>query len=406
MVNIKKMGIKNLALSLALVQALSLLPINNKLKLLDDDSDVMYPCASKGTINNNFTLKNGATVVFDKPINTNTETFYNNSNIYYNYSDPENPYYRRYNPETDDFDYISIFDIENSYNEQYGGNQQDFELHFDSLIRDKYIWNELQKYFPESYFGSHEQAMFFYKKYFKKIADNGCGYIAAINKVFMEFTGREQEFENTFGYPMYKVDSNGNIDFNYERLTLEFIDYSLFKKRLVARELLDSMAKDLALNELRLYSEDKAHKKLPDDFSSWKLSDWEKWNNSYKDNKWDELYNKWKNSENKEMNIAIQFTKSFGYLYAFLDQYNIAQTIDFYNITDGVYNTGDIVSSTGYRLYQENGNVVYENDEAHCVYVTDVTSDGRVVVSSWGEPYYFEDKNASNVSKLSLELHR
>ena len=82
-------------------------------------------------------------------------------NIYVNYSDPDNPVYKRYDLITGKLKDISIFDDENNNILQYGGNQTDFKYKFQELIKDKLIWEELQKYYPLELFDSEEEAYFF-----------------------------------------------------------------------------------------------------------------------------------------------------------------------------------------------------------------------------------------------------
>lgn len=53
--------------------------------------------------------------------------------------------------------------------------------------------------------------------YFSKINSVGCGYVAMCNTIFMEYEGREAEFERTFGFSYY--DSDGNV--NSDRLLLD-----------------------------------------------------------------------------------------------------------------------------------------------------------------------------------------
>lgn len=56
-----------------------------------------------------------------------------------------------------------------------------------------------------------------FKNYMKKLTSEGCGYIALVNTICQQYEGREEEFEATFGYPMYKLDGS----LNYEILTVD-----------------------------------------------------------------------------------------------------------------------------------------------------------------------------------------
>jgi len=58
-----------------------------------------------------------------------------------------------------------------------------------------------------------------------EVTNHGCPYVAVTNIVFEYYKGRESEFEETFGYPMYVINESGQIDYNFEYLTLELFLY-------------------------------------------------------------------------------------------------------------------------------------------------------------------------------------
>ncbi len=55
------------------------------------------------------------------------------------------------------------------------------------------------------------------RKLLSRLDSEGCGYVAMINTLFLRFKGREDEFERTFGFPMYV---NGEL--NYDALVTDF----------------------------------------------------------------------------------------------------------------------------------------------------------------------------------------
>ena len=120
-----------------------------------------------------------------------------------------------------------IFDKDNTKSYQYGGNQKAFKYNFNSLISNPLIWDEMQLYFPISDFDSYEKAMEFYRSYFNTISNCGCAYVGVTNKIFETFYGKEEEFEKIFGFPMYVINEDNSIDFNYELLILKFFNYSI-----------------------------------------------------------------------------------------------------------------------------------------------------------------------------------
>ena len=355
MLNVKGLGIKNLAMTIALLQALSL-----SLKKDNKDFD-------------------------DRPV-----TFYLDSNICQGYSSDGKIIYRRYDEETYEYKPISIFDEENRKSFQYGGDQETFVNNFEKLIKDERIWNEMQKYFPVSSFGSYDKAMFFYKRYFEFIFDSGCGYVAAVDRIFKEFEGREEEFEQVFGYPMYTVDDVGNIDFNYEILSLEFFNYSVIEKRGLKRYVYRALEKDLNEYDLTEYK-----KELLEEHSSLNEEYW---------NKWKELREKWENSENLDVCFGVILDNVFGYISPFLKEHNIKEKTKFYRNSKREYNVDDIVASENFTLCNEyfSGRGI----NPHYMYVTDVLEDGQVVVSSCGDKYFLDESESTWSSKLVLNLHK
>jgi len=59
-----------------------------------------------------------------------------------------------------------------------------------------------------------------YKKYGRGFSQVGCGYIALANTVMFEFANRPDEFYEIFGFPLYRVDDEGNLFFNFEHFAV------------------------------------------------------------------------------------------------------------------------------------------------------------------------------------------
>ena len=113
---------------------------------------------------------------------------------------------------------ISIYGEYTELNEQYGGSQSDFKNNNAELLQDPIILKMLKETYPEA-------DMEDYECYLSALCEHGCGYTAFINMVFENFEGREDEFEKTFGFPMYQVDDKGKVYFNYEYLILDLFNY-------------------------------------------------------------------------------------------------------------------------------------------------------------------------------------
>ncbi len=112
----------------------------------------------------------------------------------------------------------SIFGEGNSAVGQYGGCQDDFYNNAYELSKDENIRRIINDRFGSV---SEEQL----ESYLASISSYGCHFTAISNMVIQQYDGREQDFLNTFGYPMYKVDKNGNVDYNYEAMIADIHSY-------------------------------------------------------------------------------------------------------------------------------------------------------------------------------------
>lgn len=50
-------------------------------------------------------------------------------------------------------------------------------------------------------------------KMLNEMNNEGCNFMALVNTIFAQYAGREEEFEKTFGFPMYDEDGNPNWDY-------------------------------------------------------------------------------------------------------------------------------------------------------------------------------------------------
>ena len=87
---------------------------------------------------------------------------------------------------------------------QYGGRQASPSEHWQDVA------DIVRKYHPD---WSIKQI----RKYLETLNSEGCGYVAMINTIFLYYNGREEEFEKTFGFPMYK-----DGDLNYDAMVTDF----------------------------------------------------------------------------------------------------------------------------------------------------------------------------------------
>ena len=162
------------------------------------------------------------------------------------------------------------------------------------------------------------------KEKLKLLNQEGCGYVAMANTIYLRFKGRESEFERTFGFPMY--DKNGNL--NYNQLIADFY----FSKD---NPLVDSGTTSHEAGKL-----------------------WE--------------------SYCRDHGVAVDVRDNVKVTVENYHEYaKQGQVI----ISTRPLNLWKRETDGSYRL-------VDTRDGGHAMTVTGVTDDGRFIVSSWGETYY------------------
>ncbi len=77
------------------------------------------------------------------------------------------------------------------------------------------------------------------KKWLQTMANVGCSYVAMTNAIFQAYVGREEEFEKTFGFPLYGPDG----DFNYDCLLVDFYSSTGMNRGMFVSEQAESIAK-------------------------------------------------------------------------------------------------------------------------------------------------------------------
>lgn len=286
---------------------------------------------------------------------------------------------------------LNLFNEDNINSNQYGGNQGLFEQDAHFLLNDSYIKNNLETYFPNE--RSED-----YMCYLSKLNSVGCGYVSVINSIFNEYVGREKEFEDKFGFPMYQSDNHGKIDFNYEYLILDYFNY---------------VNANLDYNIQELYGDlSVANYDVVGDYSTGEASGYSNYSYStfqkYLKDKYNldvELNEKYLNSDiNQDF---VTESNSFDYS-GILDAYNELKTD----------NNSIIVASGDFDLYQYDNyikhgrlsNKAVEISNGHCMTVTGVTEDGNLIVSSWGEKYVLDveslKKNNGNIDVHAINFKR
>ena len=97
----------------------------------------------------------------------------------------------------------------------YGGDQgSPSKLYENGTTQQKKDLEEIiRKYYPKM---THDEII----DYLAKLDSEGCGYVALVNTVFKEYEGRPEEFEEKFGFSMYRED-HGQKVLNFDYLVVD-----------------------------------------------------------------------------------------------------------------------------------------------------------------------------------------
>lgn len=194
-----------------------------------------------------------------------------------------------------------------------------------------------------------------FSKYLQKMNTEGCGYVALANSVFVYYQGREQDFENAFGYSMY----NKKGDLNYNLLIADI--YSSMDNR-----------------------------------SGGKYDKYADYNSAIDGDK--ENYDPWNDASGRgsdpdnyqEYLDSFMFDKGVNSKVTFLG----TDTMNADELKDHTTNRESVL--LGFfdgNIYYENGKVAQYIDGGHGMIVTGITEDGKYIVSSWGGKYIIDPKD-------------
>ena len=104
----------------------------------------------------------------------------------------------------------------------FGGNQGTLNAKIEEFVTNEKVHEIIARYYPE--FDLEDIELLFYR-----MNSVGCGYIAAINTIFKEYLFHDEaDFYDRFGFPPYKLGmtEEGVVEvYNYEFLFLDFFLY-------------------------------------------------------------------------------------------------------------------------------------------------------------------------------------
>ena len=222
-----------------------------------------------------------------------------------------------------------------------------------------------------------------------QINSEGCGYVAIVNNIFVEYEGREEEFENKFGFPMY--DKNGKA--NYDYLIVDFYANTDDKYYIDEEMGAAALVNDVILQYIG-GREDEFRKKYGCDPL---MEDGKKINDEARQKILDEY------QDTSVVTMYSSGTTSYSLENRFrhyMEQKGITYTAEAVG-GDAVPGASEInsyldegknvnIAVGGFNLYDQNGKIAAKNVSNHWMTITGITDDGRYIVSSWGKRYYLK----------------
>ena len=278
----------------------------------------------------------------------------------------------------------NIFDGKNGY----GGDQGDLAHNKNGFKFLWWVWGEDKDIYDfvrrqEGYENYSETQI---HELIDKINVEGCGYVALVNTLFLEFPGSEAEFEKIYGFPMR--DKDGNYNFNRMLIDIycktddkDFLTEDSGKNALICDILRDYQDNPAKFEQDYGVKYDPESATIPDEVSNAILARYDGEVASYKV---------------EGTTVYSQENRLLAYLHEKGVNADVNCSSSSTMSIDSVKNTiesGTVVKlslSKGTQFYDENGNVQKTLGGGHAVLITNVTDDGRYVISSWGNQYYVD----------------
>ncbi len=233
----------------------------------------------------------------------------------------------------------------------------------------------------------------------KKMNSEGCGYIAIINSLFVQYESDPDLFERRFGFPMY--DENG--EFNFNRLFIDFYCATDDKYFLDDSKGMDALTKQI----LGQYSgKEKRFKKeygvdLYDENGNYSVDAMQAIADRYQDQHEVTIKTSGTNAESFE-NRMTHYLHEKGADATFETHMNAMSASEIQKALD----KGKCVNirAEHFNLYDEHGNVYRRDVGGHRMTVTGVTPDGRYIVSSWGKKLYINPSELTGKTEPNVVI--
>ena len=288
------------------------------------------------------------------------------------------------------------FDDDKS-NGTYGGDQGNMAHHKKGIWFFGFRWFEDEDLYD--FIRQHDR----YKDYSQteiaelldQINEEGCGFVSMVNNIYTEFEGHEDEFEKTFGFPMYDKDGKANYDYLLVDIYANTNDMFFLDDPKGETALVNAVINSYSDEEFReRYGCDpsidgninpEAKQAILDEYSGQDVVEYKsEGNTSYS------VVNSMTHYLN-EKGISCDASAEFGLT---VDQVN-SYLDDGKNVNIGV---------SDFNMYDESGKMKYEDVGGHSMSITGVTDDGRYIVSSWGKKYYLDPSELSDASYVISDI--
>lgn len=220
-----------------------------------------------------------------------------------------------------------VFDDEGSY----GGDQGAPQFIWLKKNRDE-LYETVRKYYPRM---TDEEI----RQYLIKLNSEGCGYVAIVNTILAAYEGKSDEFERTFGFPMYAADG----DLNYNQLLVDF------------------------------YSATDNHNKILF------------WDVTSKIEDIDEISGRGTTPASQKYRAKLYLRQKGVDV-----KIKTSQIITIKNFEEISHKKYIVINYHYGNLRKADGSIYQYIDGGHSMVVTGITEDGRFIVSSWGEKLYID----------------
>ena len=292
-----------------------------------------------------------------------------------------------------------VFDEEGGYGGDQGDmahNQSGYKFLFWRVDNNKELFKIVRSY-PQYKDYTDEQIV----KLLNQINKEGCGYVAVVNAIFVQFEDRAEDFEKTFGFPMY--DSNG--DYNYNRLLLDIYAATDNKYFLDSTQGPTALTHDTILQYVKAGKTDEfiakygvplfvGDNKLNPEAQQAILDEFEEQSVVTLDKSGMNIYNI-DNRLNAYMNQHCVECKTE-------EAWNLSTVEVQDHLEDG--KTVAILIEH-FDLYREDGSIAREDVGGHWMTIIDVTDDGRYIVSSWGEKFYLKPEELEDQTFFIVDIN-